>query len=309
MKKVYFEESLGNNDSFWNNNWQSSSIREVLGFCDIDPLVRILDRYLPKEGKILEGGCGIGQYVAHYHRKGYDIEGIDYSKAAIERILNYDKTLPVKMADVRSLPYPDNFFTAYYSGGVVEHFEEGPRDVLREAARVLKPGGVLLISVPYFNPVRSLYSISNFLTRSGNKTKIDMDNRNLKYILTSEHKKEHSPFPGYVFHKYCYKKNELIKPLKENNFLVLSDKVFNIGWGMRDIQLVRKLFSYKATGRKSLSSGDRDRLNSFAGFKGYLKKIIIAEKADNPLERTILYFLQRMFSNMILFTCRVQKNA
>jgi SAM-dependent methyltransferase len=57
-------------------------------------------------------------------------------------------------ADVLRLPLADNSVSAYLSMGVVEHFEEGPGQALREAARVLKAGGVALVSVPFFNARR-----------------------------------------------------------------------------------------------------------------------------------------------------------
>jgi SAM-dependent methyltransferase len=58
------------------------------------------------------------------------------------------------VADGRHLPFPDNHFTKIFSISVVEHIpEEGDSACLAEIGRVLAPGGVCAITVP-FAPVR-----------------------------------------------------------------------------------------------------------------------------------------------------------
>jgi len=51
--------------------------------------------------------------------------------------------------DLRELGFRPGVFAAYISLGVVEHDPAGPDAILREAWRLLEPGGVLLLSVPY----------------------------------------------------------------------------------------------------------------------------------------------------------------
>jgi SAM-dependent methyltransferase len=58
--------------------------------------------------------------------------------------------------DLRALAIPDGALSGYISLGVVEHDPAGPDAILAEARRVLAPGGVLIVSVPYVNGVRRL---------------------------------------------------------------------------------------------------------------------------------------------------------
>ncbi len=53
--------------------------------------------------------------------------------------------------DARGLSYPDNSFDIVFSMSVVEHIEgsEGDTQAIREMARVLRPGGILAVSVPF----------------------------------------------------------------------------------------------------------------------------------------------------------------
>ena len=130
-------------------------------------LLPILEKYLPKEGKILEGGCGLAPGVCVLRKKGYDAEGIDYSKKTIDFVVNHYPNLPVRVGNVFDLDYPDNSVKSYISLGVVEHFEEGPQKILEEAYRVLDKRGILILSVPYFNPLRKLKSFFNIYSQKG----------------------------------------------------------------------------------------------------------------------------------------------
>ena len=55
---------------------------------------------------------------------------------------------------MRSLDLASGSVGTYMSVGVIEHFENGPEETLKEARRVLHPDGVALISVPYLNLAR-----------------------------------------------------------------------------------------------------------------------------------------------------------
>ena len=74
--------------------------------------------------------------------------------------------------ELRSLAIRDASLAAYVSLGVVEHDADGPDAILAEACRVLAPGGVLVVSVPYVNGARRLAAPwirrqSRALARSG----------------------------------------------------------------------------------------------------------------------------------------------
>jgi ubiquinone/menaquinone biosynthesis C-methylase UbiE len=65
-----------------------------------------------------------------------------------------EQNLP--MGDILDIHYPDSSFDAYVSMGVIEHFEEGPGQALLEAHRVLKPDGLIFVSVPTVNTLRKV---------------------------------------------------------------------------------------------------------------------------------------------------------
>lgn len=114
-------------------------------------------RHLPKEGLIVEAGCGNGNLMRTLTGAGYLVEGLDFAPRAIEANRAIDPGGRYRLGDVRRLPYEDGGLAGYLSFGVIEHFDDHTRaGILREAARCLRPGGIAVITTPYFNPLRRL---------------------------------------------------------------------------------------------------------------------------------------------------------
>jgi len=124
------------------------SKRRSLGETKEEPLP-ILFKYLPKEGRILDAGCGRGGMLIYLLKKGYTIKGCEFSCRNIALINQYNPDIAVDHEDILRFSYSDQSFDAMLSYGVMEHFAGGPAPALREAARVLKRGGILFISVPH----------------------------------------------------------------------------------------------------------------------------------------------------------------
>jgi 2-polyprenyl-3-methyl-5-hydroxy-6-metoxy-1,4-benzoquinol methylase len=98
------------------------------------------------EGRLLDFGCGGGSFLAHMHRRSWRVTGLDVSKAAVQRVR---AELGLR-ALVGSLPHPElrpasfDVITMWHS---LEHVH-APLEVLREAHRLLVPGGRLLVAAP-----------------------------------------------------------------------------------------------------------------------------------------------------------------
>ena len=152
-------------EELWSSHWESLDPSEdfyrryeggYLGvYSDIFP------KHLPRQGKIIEAGCGRAQYVVALRSRGYDCDGVDFATATVDMINRSIPELPVSQGDVLDLEYETSSIAGYISLGVVEHFQEGPQQPLGEAFRVLKPGGVGVIAVPVNNPLRSRSAAEN----------------------------------------------------------------------------------------------------------------------------------------------------
>lgn len=136
------------NDAAWGDYWKNLKVGDDVENCETDGLLPIFAKYLPKNGRILEAGCGLGKWNIFLKKRGIDIEGVDFYEEGIKKIKKYDPKLKVYVGDVEHLPIKENSLDAYLSFGVVEHWEEGPQKPLTEALRVLKPGGIAIIETP-----------------------------------------------------------------------------------------------------------------------------------------------------------------
>jgi len=129
-------------------------VEELLRIARESPLTDLIERNLPTTGRVLEAGCGLGQYVLLLRERGRVAVGADWSLEALRA--GARAGAPVSVMDLRTLGIATGAVTAYLSLGVVEHDPEGPDAILREAARVVPAGGRLLLSVPYWNGARRL---------------------------------------------------------------------------------------------------------------------------------------------------------
>src|SRR5438067_11536525 len=101
--------------------------------------------------RILDAGCGNGRYTRFLLREAPRdavLTAFDLSQRMLKRArrrLHSPRVTHVS-ADLTRLPYPDGYFDAAVCGWVLEHLPD-PRPGLRELARVLQPGGKLLLLV------------------------------------------------------------------------------------------------------------------------------------------------------------------
>jgi len=141
------------------HSWADESVQENIELCRYQPIEAVFCKYLPKNGKILEAGCGLGRWVFYLRERGYDVVGIDLATVPLEIAKKFDPNAPLFLDDVLHSKYADQSMAAVISLGVVEHFEEGPQKAFAEVSRLLPRGGLFLVSVPLLNTSRALVSL------------------------------------------------------------------------------------------------------------------------------------------------------
>jgi len=100
--------------------------------------------------KVLDAGCGTGNLGVHISRLGCHVTGVDFSREALDQYrikIKKNKTKLILSDLSKELPFRDNSFDRVVSNNVLYTIELGKREnLIKEMYRVLKPGGVIVLS-------------------------------------------------------------------------------------------------------------------------------------------------------------------
>ena len=107
-------------------------------------------RQLGPARRILDLGCGNGDFGRHRPSGEIEVHGIDVDRGAVVSAARFEVAVQGDL-DGSALPYEDQFFDAVLARDILEHLRE-PWVILREARRVLRPGGVIVASVVMAKP-------------------------------------------------------------------------------------------------------------------------------------------------------------
>jgi SAM-dependent methyltransferase len=133
--------------------WWYRGMRQIL-FRVLDPIVRGRNMR-----RVLEAGCGTGYMSNVFHeRYGWPMYPIDLAREGLQfgRQLGVERMCQANICD---LPFPDAAFDALASFEVVIHLPRGEEEKpMREFARVLAPGGLLVLRVSALDLLRSRHS-------------------------------------------------------------------------------------------------------------------------------------------------------
>lgn len=111
-----------------------------------------IEKFAPKNAKIVELGAGTGAYSVYLAKKGYKVEAVEISDYNLELLkVNTEnvKNITVREGDAVELGmYADNLFDMTLSLGPMFHIfsKKDLESAIREAVRITKPGGIIIFS-------------------------------------------------------------------------------------------------------------------------------------------------------------------
>lgn len=141
------------------NRTYSDKVNEAIGFSGLkvdfftraksDELLRLIARHgavAADEARVLDVGCGIGNYHALLGPRFAALTGVDVSTACVEEARRNHPDVTYESFDGTSLPFPDASFDVAFAICVFHHvpLADRPR-LMADIRRVLKPGGMMVI--------------------------------------------------------------------------------------------------------------------------------------------------------------------
>ena len=136
-----------------------------------------------KSKRVLDVGCGTGNFVNEVSRRGVKyVLGIDYAEEAIKiaKTKYSKKNLEFKTQDVKEI---DDKFDVIVSIGTIEHMDK-PIDILKKLKKCLKPNGKIILTTPnWTNPRGYVLMTLHFLFNA------PITLADLHYLTPNEHLK------------------------------------------------------------------------------------------------------------------------
>jgi len=185
------------------------------------PELNLFGEYIIAGERILDLGCGNGRLFELFQDKQVDYIGVDNSEKLIEIAKKKYPQAKFQVADALSLPFPNNYFDKVLSIAVLHHIpsEEFRLQFLREARRVLKPEGLLMLTVwDLWRRPSSLKLIAKFaLLKIIGKSKLDFKDIFVPWQKTVDR---------YV---HCFTKSEIKKLVRKSNLTIRRVGIFRKG--------------------------------------------------------------------------------
>ncbi|UCE52055.1 MAG: class I SAM-dependent methyltransferase [Desulfobacterales bacterium] len=181
--------------------------------------------------KILDIGCGSGRHTcAAYQCRDVVAIGADINLrdlvTAKDRLNLHDQlgehgggTWGLSVADMTRLPFKNNYFDLVIASEVMEHIPEH-ENAAKEVIRVLKPGSMLVVSVPRYWPERICWGLSEDYCNSSQGHIRIYKSKELVALLEGFGLKKWAIHYAHSLHTPFWWLKCLLGPTRENSLLV-----------------------------------------------------------------------------------------
>lgn len=135
-----------NKPDHWNAAWSRHGNQGFRATGDVPEIRAEVLRAVPRDTTILDVGCGVGEIMSLLRdANGCQCYGVDFAPSAIAAVLA--SGMQAKVAALPEIPYEDAKFDAVVCTETLEHVSDAKAS-LQSMWRVLKPGGLLVLTVP-----------------------------------------------------------------------------------------------------------------------------------------------------------------
>lgn len=153
MQDAAVQEHFKNAAPFWRNVYEKADVYAIIHQQRRDAVLSIIDGMRPAPGtQVLDIGCGAGTISVPLASRGLCVKAVDATQEMIALTSRFasdsgvSANVDTKLGDIRHLDFADSTFQVVLAIGVLPWLSEHQLAV-REMARVLRPGGYLLVNI------------------------------------------------------------------------------------------------------------------------------------------------------------------
>lgn len=178
LVKQYF---LENSDAWIKDGYESDGYNFPVGSARLRIVLSLMRQHCPAGDLLVDLGCGGGQLCVNLAREGYGVTGVDQSPAmitAFQKVLQEEsKEVQARVqcvqANLLDNALPSSRYSAVTAMGVIGYFPNDD-EIFQEAYRLLKPGGIFVVSCR--NRLFNMVSVSPYTLR-------EIENGNAKALV------------------------------------------------------------------------------------------------------------------------------
>lgn len=127
----------------------ASPLSKHVRACDTYELASLFLDLFSNAQPVLEAGCGSGRWCAWLQQQGIAVDGVDWSQGLCRRAAQEIPGSRFYACDMSDTGLPGGSYGGLMALGSIEHTAAGPQKALAEFYRLLRPGGVAVVTVPY----------------------------------------------------------------------------------------------------------------------------------------------------------------
>lgn len=136
-------------EQHYNKHPEDLRLQRRHGIVEFETTMHHLRRFLKEGDKVLDIGAGTGRYASALMAEGFQVKAVELVKRNIDVFLKREPSADVVQGDARNMPFlPDGYADVTLLLGPLYHLigDDEKLKALREARRVTRPGGIILVA-------------------------------------------------------------------------------------------------------------------------------------------------------------------
>ncbi len=114
----------------------------------VEPSIQSFIKLIPRNGRILDAGCGPGRDAKRFSELGYNITGVDFAENMVAFARRLVPTAKFSVMDIRRMDFDDGSFDGVWANNSLIFIKKAEfPSVITEMSRILKKGGCMFVRV------------------------------------------------------------------------------------------------------------------------------------------------------------------